>query len=113
VVGNRWEPAAAVVAAVGEKGERREQQGKLGEVMGECLGAPSSWAQNGQGRHIIGRARCLGQHIPGPNLRPKWVRANAFGQRCLFASSCWADSFVRADAFGRALSVWVGPLEMP
>jgi hypothetical protein len=36
----------------------------------------------------------------------------ARGKHCLFGSHHWADSFARSDALGRALSVWVGPLEI-
>jgi hypothetical protein len=60
-----------------------------------------------------GHTRCLGRRISGPNLRSKWMRADTFRQRCLFGSSHWADYFVRADAFGSAVSVWVGPPKMP
>jgi hypothetical protein len=113
VVGNRWEPAVAVVVAVGRKGRGASNRGKLGEGVGECLGASSTWARDGQERRVVGRACCPGRRILGPNLRPKWVRADAFGQLCLFGLSRWANSFVRTDVFRHAVSVWVGPLEMP
>jgi hypothetical protein len=35
VVGNRWEPVAAVVAAAGRKGGGASNRGKLGEGVGE------------------------------------------------------------------------------
>jgi hypothetical protein len=36
-----------------------------------------------------GRARGLGRRISGPNLRPKWVRADKIGLRCLFGPDRW------------------------
>jgi hypothetical protein len=60
-----------------------------------------------------GRAGCPDRHISCPNLRPEWMRTDAFGQLCLFGSPCWAMCSVRADAFGCGVVVCVGPLEMP
>jgi hypothetical protein len=45
-----------------------------------------------------GRTVCPGRHISGPNLRSEWVRADAFGQLCLFGSPRWAVYSVRVDA---------------
>jgi hypothetical protein len=64
VVGNRWEPAAPVVTAVGRKGERREQHSKLGEgVVGmpRCL---FHQGLDGQERRVIERTHCPDRRIP-------------------------------------------------
>jgi hypothetical protein len=53
--------------------------------------------------HAEGRAGCPGRRISDPNLRLKWVRADAFGQLFLFRSSRWTVCSVPADAFGHGV----------
>jgi hypothetical protein len=51
--------------------------------------ASAGWARGGQEGRGGGRTRCLGRRILGPNLRPKWVRADKIGPCCLFGSGRW------------------------
>jgi hypothetical protein len=94
------------------KEEERMQQGNTWEDGGNGLEPLSAgpMAEKGGAR---GRAGCSGRHILGPNLRSEWMRANAFGQLCLFGSPRWAVCSVCADAFGCGVVVCVGPVEMP
>jgi hypothetical protein len=101
--------AAASISMVGvwAGGARRPSgRGKMRQS------ASVDWVRGGQEGHTGGCACCPGRLILSSNPRPKWVRADAFGPLYLFESSRWAECFVRANTFRRAMVVWVGPLEM-
>jgi hypothetical protein len=95
------------------KEEGREGQGNTREGWGKWLGASVGWARGGQEGRAGGRLGCPSRRISSPNLRPKWMRVDAFEHRCLFRSFRWTECSVRADTFGCAVVVCVGPLEMP
>jgi hypothetical protein len=95
------------------KEEERAQQGNTGEGRWKWLGASVGWARADKEGRVRGRAGCPVRRILGRNLRPEWVRADAFGQLCLFGSPRWAVCSVRTDAFGRGVIVCVGPLKIP
>jgi hypothetical protein len=81
-----------------ELGFRREGASvkREGENKAVCLCRLGPRRQEGRSG---GHAHYLGRHITGVFLRLKWMRAKAFGQRYLFGSSHWADSFIRSDVF--------------
>jgi hypothetical protein len=84
------------------KEEERAQQENTGKGRGnglEPLSAGPGADKEGRAR---GRAGCPGRRILGPNMRPEWVRADAFRQLC---PSHWAVCSVRADAFERGMVV--------
>jgi hypothetical protein len=113
VGGGKRTPAVGVVAPATERrrsARSRETQGRRGGKGLEPLSAgPGADKEGG----VRGRTGCPGRRILGPNLRPEWVRTDAFGQLCLFGSPRWAVCSVRADAFGCGVVICVGPLEMP
>jgi hypothetical protein len=91
------------------KEEGRAQQGNTGKGRGNGLEPLSA----GPRADKEGHTGCPGRRISGPNLKLEWMRADAFGQLCLFGSPRWTVCSVRADAFGHGMVVYVGPLEMP
>jgi hypothetical protein len=81
VVLAREEEAAAVsIFMLGVWGEVAWPS-KRGKIR-QC--ASVAWARGGQEGSAVGHMGYPGQRILGPNLRPKWVRADSFGQRFLF-----------------------------
>jgi hypothetical protein len=91
------------------------QQGNIGKERGKWLGASVGWARGRQGG---ARESTRGLSVPmhfGPKSETgsEWVRADAFGQLCLFGSPRWAVCSVRPDAFGCGVVVCVAPLKMP
>jgi hypothetical protein len=113
VEGGKRTPAVGMAVPVTERRRSvhsRETQGRGGGNGLEPLSAGPGADKEGR---VRGRAGCPGRRILGPNLRPEWVRADAFGQLCLFGSPRWAVCSVRTDAFGRGVIVCVGPLKIP
>jgi hypothetical protein len=78
--------------------------------------ASDGWAWGGQGGRTGGQACYPGRRISDPNLRPKWVRMDKLGPRCLLGRAAglrFPHFPVRVDTFRSGVVVWVGPLKMP
>jgi hypothetical protein len=96
-------------ASDGRGGASDGNTGEEGENGFEPLSAGPGADKGGGVVCARGHAGCPSRRISDPNLRPKWVRTDAFGQLCLFGSPRWAVCSVRANAFGRDVVVCVSP----
>jgi hypothetical protein len=113
VGGGKRTPAVGVAAPATERRRSARSRETQGRRRGNGLEPLSAGPGADKDEGARGRARCPGRHISGPNLRPEWVRADAFGHLYLFGSSHWAVCSVRTNAFRRGVVVCVGPMEMP
>jgi hypothetical protein len=106
--GGKRTPAVDVAAATMERrrsARSRATQGRGGENGFEpLLDGPGA---DNDGR-VRGRPGCLRRRISRPNLRPEWVRVDAFEQLCLFGSPRWTMYSIRADALERGVVVRFG-----